>query len=691
MFRWFQPSNEELIKAIKAKNEAEAQSLITQMNTNELSKVNNNGDTALTVAAGNGLEKVCEMLINKMSNKAINHVNNNGDTALTVAAGNGLEKVCEMLINKMSNKAINQITNNGDTALTVAAGNGLEKVCEMLINKMSDKAINNVNNNGYTALTFAVSSGSEKICELLINKMSNKAINHITCDGTTALTFAVSSGSEKICELLINKMSDKAINHINNDGYTALTVAARSGLEKVCEMLINKMSDKAINHVNHYGNTALTLAARSGLEKVCEMLINKMFDKAINYVNHYGNTALTLAARSGLEKVCEMLINKMTDQAINHIGKNGNTALTWAVGYGLEKVCEMLINKMSEQAINQINNNGETASSLATKNGFKNICDLLTNKKDNLANKANIEKEQEEQQQSLQLKQATSVTNENKPAEIKDLPKEVIKQDITQTNLTASEEDVYGLLTQMIDKLENAGNTNTNIIQNSMLDKIQKLEKDQINLQNIASIIQSIINSNKVTRGMLIDLEDEIDNMISQQTKIDSLTRIDQLNIFKLVGAEVITNLENDNTITANNKVLMQDSINEIISGVSRLINVSDIEKITASMKEFTTGRITKDKLIDLEGEVDVIIVLQTNKVTNDVATFAVTEIVYDKPLLNHPELLGAALKKFSLKEIGERIDELSPRLIDAAINNNDDELVLAGLISLGNAEAPAG
>jgi hypothetical protein len=64
-------------------------------------------------------------------------------------------------------------------------------------------------------------------------------------------------------------------------------------------------------------------------------------------------------------------------------------------------------------------------------------------------------KQAEEQQQSLKLKQAASVINENKPTDIKDLPKEVTKQDITQENLVSLEENIYEVLARMNNKLEN--------------------------------------------------------------------------------------------------------------------------------------------------------------------------------------------------------------------------------------------
>ena len=78
MFSWFQTKHEKLIEAIKARNEAEAQKLIAAINITELSKIDNDGWTALTLAAWNGLEKVCKALIPKMSVQAINSVVKDG-------------------------------------------------------------------------------------------------------------------------------------------------------------------------------------------------------------------------------------------------------------------------------------------------------------------------------------------------------------------------------------------------------------------------------------------------------------------------------------------------------------------------------------------------------------------------------------------------------------------------------------
>ncbi len=124
---WFQTSYDKLIEAIKAESEIEAQNLIAKMDIAELNKVDN-GETALTLAASKGLDKVCEMLIPKMSEQTINYIYKDGYTALTWAAANGYERVCKILIPKMSNEAINQITNNGETVLSIAKNKDIKVI-----------------------------------------------------------------------------------------------------------------------------------------------------------------------------------------------------------------------------------------------------------------------------------------------------------------------------------------------------------------------------------------------------------------------------------------------------------------------------------------------------------------------------------------------------------------------------------
>nr|WP_253310125.1 ankyrin repeat domain-containing protein [Rickettsia endosymbiont of Ceutorhynchus assimilis] len=773
---------EKLIEAIKTKNTTEAQKLIAKMDILELSKVDNGGETALTLAAYKGLDKVCELLIPKMSNEAINQINNYGNTALILATKNGFKNICDLLTNKEEQQqAYNQ-------QLILAIEENKIEEAKNLIFLINSKYLNNVDNNNNTALHYTVDKSLTELSMVLIQKMSKEAISIRNIYNNTALHYATDNGLEEVSWFLINKMTQEALDMVNIYGNTALDYAIYNKLI-ITGFLAKKMSLEVVKTVNANCTGDLANIEYKNIEQYNktrehEKIIGQCFSLPIKEPSplslkeeNTSNSEVGLALLAPFSIITTLIVGYFSYLFWNYLRKN------------------------SDQKAETFNTQGNIFCGKEEYNkAIEKYKEAIAISKNPLyvTNKTNAEKKYEEQQQSLKLKQTTSIINENKPADIKDLPKEVTKQDLAQENLREKlatfqkivvetitklesnttinekdkavlqdrineiaktvktflnkadidiitksmeelasgkitkariavvEEDLIEIIEQRV-KLEEGmrteklaifekiieemttklkGNTtisekDKDIMQDSInriVSKVQSLA-NKTDIETITEIIKELVNGkitkarlgvveedidqlieqqskpshdvivNKVTMEMLVDLEDKID----ETTKIDSLTRIDQLSIFKLVVAKVITNLENDKTITANNKVSMQNSINEIISGVSRLTNVSDIEKITASMKEFTTGGITKDKLIDLEGELDIIIVLQMNEATNEITTWAVTEIIYDKPLLNHPKLLQAAVNS-----------KLAHDLIQEAINNNDEELILAGLISVG-------
>jgi tetratricopeptide (TPR) repeat protein len=68
---------------------------------------------------------------------------------------------------------------------------------------------------------------------------------------------------------------------------------------------------------------------------------------------------------------------------------------------------------------------------------------------------------------------------------------------------------------------------------------------------------------------------------------------------------------------------------------------------------------------------------------------FTVNDIIYDNPLLNYPDLLKLAVEKFGLHHALDMSSGLSYELVSEAIEHGSTELVLAGCISLNQADAP--
>ena len=61
---------------------------------------------------------------------------------------------------------------------------------------------------------------------------------------------------------------------------------------------------------------------------------------------------------------------------------------------------------------------------------------------------------------------------------------------------------------------------------------------------------------------------------------------------------------------------------------------------------------------------------------------FAITDIKYDNHILNYPEKISQALKQYSFSDIIDLSLKLDANLINKAITNKDQDLLLDGSIS---------
>ena len=66
---------------------------------------------------------------------------------------------------------------------------------------------------------------------------------------------------------------------------------------------------------------------------------------------------------------------------------------------------------------------------------------------------------------------------------------------------------------------------------------------------------------------------------------------------------------------------------------------------------------------------------------------FSIAEIEYDNPILNNVGIIGHAIKKYSFCDILDLSIKVDRNLIDTAITNDDQELLLAGLMSVDNTD----
>ncbi|WP_241773773.1 hypothetical protein [Rickettsia asembonensis] len=169
-----------LTHAIQAtdKDKKEVEKLIDKIKNNNLfNQSDENGNTALILAADAGLEKVCLKLIPKMTLKGINTIENiRGQPALVKAIWRDLDNVCVELIPLTSKDHINAIDNCGRTLLMLAAKKGMTTVSKMFINLMPPEMIIHVDNEGNTAASYA---STDKAFAETMNLLQEKLLKNL--------------------------------------------------------------------------------------------------------------------------------------------------------------------------------------------------------------------------------------------------------------------------------------------------------------------------------------------------------------------------------------------------------------------------------------------------------------------------------------------------------------------------------
>lgn len=160
----------------------------------DINSRNQNGDTALSIAAYDGQKDVVGQLIAKGAD--VNTRNNYGATPLHLAINTGHTDVVELLVAKGAD--VNAKDSIGQTPLYTAAGKGSLDVVKLMIDKGAD--INNKGNDGKAPLHAAANNGRDTVVDILIAKGAD--VNIKDNDGRTPLAYATAKNKISIAEKL---------------------------------------------------------------------------------------------------------------------------------------------------------------------------------------------------------------------------------------------------------------------------------------------------------------------------------------------------------------------------------------------------------------------------------------------------------------------------------------------------------
>lgn len=157
------------------------------------------GNNALFYAIDGYSINIVKYLLNNYKNKInINETNNNGQTALFVAAKKGSTKLTKLLIENGAN--VNHVNNEGSTPLHAAVFNRTSNpaLIDFLIDKGAN--INAQTNDGYTPLFYAVIMGKVNDVKTLLKHGANATLTNNS--GETPLMYTQGSGNTAIIRLL---------------------------------------------------------------------------------------------------------------------------------------------------------------------------------------------------------------------------------------------------------------------------------------------------------------------------------------------------------------------------------------------------------------------------------------------------------------------------------------------------------
>uniref|UniRef100_A0A1X7U0K3 Uncharacterized protein n=1 Tax=Amphimedon queenslandica TaxID=400682 RepID=A0A1X7U0K3_AMPQE len=209
--------------------------------------------------------------------------NNEGDTALIVAARKGNCDVVELLLKKGADPS--HSNDYGYTALIVAAEGGHYDIVQLLLNNGAD--LSTADNLGDTALVAAARVGHDEIVQLLSEEADPNTSVHtpILCDtetvsgqrGDTALIAVAREGNCDVVELLLKKGVDP---NSYSYGNNALIVAAEEGHYDIVQLLLKNGANRSTQNI-FSRETALAVAASKGYDNIVQLLSQEPPDQNI--------------------------------------------------------------------------------------------------------------------------------------------------------------------------------------------------------------------------------------------------------------------------------------------------------------------------------------------------------------------------------------------------------------------------
>ncbi|KAM4693834.1 kinase D-interacting substrate of 220 kDa isoform 2-T2 [Discoglossus pictus] len=324
---------------------------------------NENGQTALMLAAEQGNLEIVQELLKKRANCNLEDVDN--WTALISAAKEGHLEIVRELLNYNAN--VEHRDMGGWTALIWASYKGCTDVVDLLLSKGANPNITGLQYSVYPII-WAAGRGHCDIVKLLLQHGAK--VNCSDKYGTTPLIWAARKGHLESVKSLLQMGAD--VDQEGANSMTALIVAVKGGYTDTVKEILKRNPN--VNLTDKDGNTALAIAAKEGHTEIVQDLLDA--GTYVNIPDRNGDTVLIGAVRGGHVEIVRALLHKYADIDIR--GQDNKTALYWAVEKGNASMVRDILQCNPDTEI--CTKDGETPLIKATKMRNIEIVELLLDK-----------------------------------------------------------------------------------------------------------------------------------------------------------------------------------------------------------------------------------------------------------------------------------------------------------------------
>ncbi|XP_075717246.1 kinase D-interacting substrate of 220 kDa isoform X2 [Rhinoderma darwinii] len=324
---------------------------------------NENGQTALMLAAEQGNLEIVQELIQKRANCNLEDVDN--WTALISASKEGHVEIIRELLDCSANLEHRDM--GGWTALMWASYRGCTEVVELLLSKGANPNITGLQYSVYPII-WAAGRGHCGILNLLLQYGAK--VNCSDKYGTTSLIWAARKGHLESVKSLLQMGAD--VDQEGANSMTALIVAVKGGYTDTVKEILKRNPN--VNLTDKDGNTALAIAAKEGHTEIVQDLLDA--GTYVNIPDRNGDTVLIGAVRGGHVEIVRALLHKYADIDIR--GQDNKTALYWAVEKGNATMVRDILQCNPDTEI--CTKDGETPLIKATKMRSIEVVELLLDK-----------------------------------------------------------------------------------------------------------------------------------------------------------------------------------------------------------------------------------------------------------------------------------------------------------------------